>query len=298
MPPEVSVVIPAFNRAHTIEAAIGSVLAQTFQNFEILVVDDGSTDGTADVVAAIKDERIRLIGRGDNKGAGAARNAGAGHSLGRWIAFQDSDDLWLPDKLSLQVERLESHPPVAAVYCGLVVVEPALATEPGRAEVRYVPAGGSAYVEGNIFDQLLQENIVGTPTLVVRRELFQELGGFDTGLRALEDWDLALRIAAAGPVGFIDHPLVVQRYSPNSVSRDRRHHCESLIRILGKYAEAYRVRPEYAARHYYNLAVHMKALGDRAGESRFIRLYLRASRFSLIALIKSVRLLALNRFYR
>ena len=112
-PPPVSVVIPAYNRAPTIGAAIDSVLRQTFTDFELVVVDDGSTDGTLTAARAIADPRLRVIAAPQNMGAAGARNLGVAEARGTWIAFQDSDDEWLPEKLAKQMARLATPPPPA-----------------------------------------------------------------------------------------------------------------------------------------------------------------------------------------
>ena len=132
-PPSVSVVIPAYNRAATIVAAIDSVLRQTWTDFELIVVDDGSTDGTLAAAAAVADPRLRLVPAPRNLGAAGARNLGVEEARGTWIAFQDSDDEWLPEKLAKQMARLATPPAAGGngdgreggwggCYCGLLTV--------------------------------------------------------------------------------------------------------------------------------------------------------------------------------
>ena len=122
--PQVSVIIPTHNRSEFLGAAIGSVLSQTFQDFELIVVDDASTDTTAEVVASFNDERIKFIRHGMNKGGSVARNTGILNSTGDYIAFLDDDDEWLPAKLSKQIQVLLSSPPeVGCVYAGYLDVD-------------------------------------------------------------------------------------------------------------------------------------------------------------------------------
>ena len=173
--PPVSVVIPAYNRAATIGAAIDSVLRQTFTDFELVVVDDGSTDGTLAAARAVTDPRLRVVAAPHNLGAAGARNLGVAEARGTWIAFQDSDDEWLPEKLARQMARLATPAPEGAgwgagwggCYCGLLTVG-ALDARPGaRTTLRYVPDPAVTRVEGDILEPLLVRNMISTQTLVV-----------------------------------------------------------------------------------------------------------------------------------
>lgn len=199
--PRFSIIIPAYNRADRIGRAIASCLAQSCPDFEVVVVDDGSSDGTADVVDAMDDPRIRCI-RQANAGASAARNAGARAARGAYLAFLDSDDEFLPSKLN-QLAAAITPDDRTVWYSQLLfdrgggnrMIKPARAIAPGERVGDYLFAD----------DGLMQ-----TSTLVMARALFARVGGFDTGLRCLEDLDLCLRLEEAGArFGMLPGPQVV-----------------------------------------------------------------------------------------
>jgi glycosyltransferase involved in cell wall biosynthesis len=198
--PRVSVVIPTFNRGWIIQEAVESVLAQDFDDFEVIVVDDGSTDDTLDILDAYKD-RIHLL-RQDNKGVSAARNKGISASSGRFIAFLDTDDLWLPGKLSIQMAFFESHP--TALICQ---------TEEFwvRNGVRVNPKHRHKKPSGMIFERSLHLCLVSPSAVMVKRSLLDVIGLFDERLKACEDYDMWLRVSCRYPVYLIDTPLIVKR---------------------------------------------------------------------------------------
>lgn len=266
--PPVSVVIPAYNRAGSIRLAVESVLRQSFGDFELLVVDDGSTDGTQDAVRAIPDPRLRLIETPRNMGASAARNLGIEEARGAWIAFQDSDDEWLPLKLERQMARLSAPgADYVAAYCGMMILgEPFGPPDApaGRLRARYFPDPEETAVEGDILPALLRTSLISTQTLVARRDRLREIGGFDPCLRALIDWDCVLRLAPLGPIAFVDEPLVLQRFSPDSITRDRLRKLDSQIRVLEKHAELFACHPALLARWHYIIAGGHRLAGDLA----------------------------------
>ena len=239
--PAVSVVIPAYNRAASILAAIDSVLRQTWRDFELIVVDDGSRDGTQDVVRGIDDPRLRLIETPHNMGASAARNLGIAEARADWVAFQDSDDEWLPLKLERQMARLLAPGAnFVAGYCGMLILGEPDETPGagGRLQVRYFPDVGETRLEGDLLVPLLRGSLISTQTLVARRDRLDEIGGFDPEMRSLIDWDCVLRLAPLGPIAFVDEPLALQRFSSNSITRDRERRLISQIRIAEKHAAA------------------------------------------------------------
>jgi glycosyltransferase involved in cell wall biosynthesis len=273
--PPVSVVIPAYNRAATIAAAIESVLRQTYSDFELVVVDDGSTDGTLAAAEAVRDPRVRLVAAPRNLGAAGARNLGVEEARGAWVAFQDSDDEWLPRKLEKQMARLAGGAHLGA-YCGLLTLG-GLEDRPGeRIRLRYVPDPSVVPADGSILPALLRGNAVSTQTLVVRRDLFRELGGFDAGTTPIEDWDFVLRLAARGPVAFVDEPLVHQRFSPNSITRWAARRLASHERVVAKNRALWDGRPDLLAWQYYVLAGDHRQAGNLAEARRFLALARRA----------------------
>jgi glycosyltransferase involved in cell wall biosynthesis len=199
--PQVSVVIPTFNRANLLPTAIRSVLDQTFQDFEILLVDDGSSDSTPDIVKGFDDARLQYIRHAEPRGGAAARNTGILHSSGEYVAFLDDDDEWYPHKLSRQMEvMLRSEPKVAAVYTGYVVVERGT----GRICERMTPNS-----KGNLSAELLARNpIGGTSCMLVRKKCLEKVGLFDENLPSFQDRDLWIRISREFHFDYVAEPLL------------------------------------------------------------------------------------------
>jgi glycosyltransferase involved in cell wall biosynthesis len=198
--PLVSVIIPTFNRGWIIQEAIESVLAQDFSDFELIVVDDGSSDDTAEILGAFGGD-IKIIGQ-SNRGVSAARNRGIEASAGRWIAFLDSDDLWLPQKLSRQVAFFDAYPD--AMICQ---------TEEQwiRNGFRVNPKLRHRKSSGMIFERSLALCLVSPSAVMIRKRLFSDVGLFDESLPACEDYDLWLRVSCRFPVYLIDSPLIIKR---------------------------------------------------------------------------------------
>jgi glycosyltransferase involved in cell wall biosynthesis len=199
MPP-VSVIIPTFNRRALVCEAVESVLAQHDPDFELIVVDDGSTDGT-DVALAPFGHRLRYV-RQDNRGVSAARNAGVRSARGEWIAFLDSDDLWQPGKLTAQLAYIAAHPRTQMCQTGEVWI---------RNGVRVNPCRHHRKPDGDVFLPSLRRCLVSPSAVMLRRELFEAAAGFDESLPACEDYDLWLRLTQTTPVALIDRPLVIKR---------------------------------------------------------------------------------------
>ena len=200
--PSLSVVLPTFNRAHLIGRAIQSVLCQSYRDFELIVVDDGSNDGTDEVVNSIDDSRLRYLRHDTNKGGNAARNTGVKAARAPYVAFQDSDDEWLLDKLEKQMALFEKcSRDVVAVYCGSVRFD--------KGRTSYLPDFSIRNKEGQILKNLLRGNFVTTQTLIVRYGSIEEAGYFDPELRRLQEWDLVIRLANLGEFRFLDEPLVM-----------------------------------------------------------------------------------------
>jgi glycosyltransferase involved in cell wall biosynthesis len=201
MPATVSTVITTYNYAQFIPSAIESVLTQTRRPDEIVVVDDGSTDQTAAVVAGYADQGVRYI-RKENGGAGSARNRGLRETTGALVTFLDADDRWLPDKLERQLAHLAHYPTVGLVTGGECQV-----FEWGQPPfyLRRPPVGAA-----RLYPQVLVENNIGNPSLtLVRRACFDQVGVFDEGMRLGQDWDMWIRIVREFPVGVVDGPLIM-----------------------------------------------------------------------------------------
>ena len=224
--PRVSVIIPTYNRSWSLSEAIESVLSQTFQHMELIVVDDGSTDETPALLSRYGDH-LRVL-RQPNRGVSAARNAGIQAARGNLIALLDSDDSWQPDKLARQVAFFAAHP--EAMICQ---------TEETwiRRGVRVNPKHRHRKPSGWIFEASLALCLVSPSAVMMRRELLEEMGGFDESLPACEDYDLWLRVSLRYPIHLIDDALVVKRGGhDDQLSRQHsldRYRIQSLVKILG-----------------------------------------------------------------
>ncbi|MDE7132455.1 MAG: glycosyltransferase family 2 protein [Lachnospiraceae bacterium] len=211
----VSIIVPTYNRENVIERALRSILRQTYSAYEVIVVDDGSTDGTESVVARLQDDRIRYIALQENQGVAHARNVGIQEAKYDYVAFLDSDDEWLPNKLELQMKKmLSSSKRTGMVYCrmgGLLRDGSGRFVCPHEDYVKEI-------LEGELFKPLLFQNVIGTPTMLVRKECLQQTGGFKETLHCLEDWELILRIAKNWKIAFVDKVLVEVHKSEGSVS--------------------------------------------------------------------------------
>ena len=198
--PLVSVVIPTFNRAWCLREAVDSVLSQEVGDFELIVVDDGSTDDTPQLLEGYGDA-IRVLRR-ENRGVSAARNAGIAAARGELIAFLDSDDIWLPGKLRRQVEFFTSHPEALICQTEELWVRNGRRVNPGRRHRKR---------DGMIFAPSLDLCLVSPSAVMVRRELFDRVGLFDESLPACEDYDLWLRVSCRFPVHLIERALIAKR---------------------------------------------------------------------------------------
>lgn len=249
---EISVVIVAYNKADTLPAAIDSVLRQTYRDFEILVVDDGSTDDTAARVRPYLD-RVRYLPK-PNGGTGSARNLGIAEARGEFVAFLDADDLWLPGKLEVQRAAFRMEPGLSAVQCSAYCVDDRLKE---ILEVRLCDPA-----KDTLMDFLLFHNLPAfSSAVMVRRDAFQSIGGFGTDLVILSDWDMACRLAKAGTLRSVPEVLVLYRQYPDNQSRDVGIHLVPGERSLTRFFSdpdldpAIRARaPEIRARFYAMLA--------------------------------------------
>lgn len=196
----VSVIIPTYNRGWIIKEAVDSVLSQNFVDFELIVVDDGSTDNTQDILNKYKNN-IKVL-KHNNQGVSAARNKGIALASGRLVAFLDSDDLWLPDKLSMQVNFFNTNKEALICQTEEIWI---------RNNVRVNPKKRHKKLSGMIFEPSLCLCMVSPSAVMIKRKLFEAVGLFDESLPACEDYDLWLRISSRYPVYLIDTPLIIKR---------------------------------------------------------------------------------------
>ena len=263
--PRVSVIIPSYNRAHLLGRAIQSVLDQTYQDFEIIVVDDGSKDNTEEVVRSFNDKRIRYIRHEVNKGGATARNTGIKAARCEYIAFQDSDDEWLPDKLEKQMKVFEKvSPKVGVVYTGFRRIE--------NDKKTYIPSSKVSQKEGDIHKTLLKGNFVSTPVAVVKRECFKRGGMFDEELLPLEDWELWIRISKYYQFKVIDESLVISYHQPDSISANQNAVFRARKLILEKHFEDIKENREFLANQYFSMGVALCSCGElRQGRSYLVK---------------------------
>ncbi len=211
--PCVSIILPTYNCAGFLPDSIGSILLQTYDSYEIIVVDDGSTDNTREVLKPFM-QRIQYIHLVKNKGLPAARNTGIRAARGEYLAFIDADDLWLPEKLQTDIAYLNKHPDVGMVYSKHLNVDVNGRALNGGTKKR-LPSG-------NIFTQLFSEqNFIIPSSVVVRREVFNMTGLFDEQLFNCQDWDMWLRIAFFSKIAGINKTLIKYRHNPHSLSKNR-----------------------------------------------------------------------------
>jgi len=217
--PRVSVVIPAWNVETVLEETLASVSAQTFRDFEVIVIDDGSDDDTPQVieVSARKWPWLRWE-RQVNAGVASARSRGIALARGEWIAFLDADDLWLPEKLASQMALIEQDPQLALVYCDV-------RTFSGESESKRSLFDERSHATGTVLRELFMNNFVYTSTVLLKRSALVQVGGFDSGHQVNEDVDLWLRIAEHFNFGCIDEVLVKYRRAPGTLTRTYPYEC-------------------------------------------------------------------------
>ncbi|MDP3288209.1 MAG: glycosyltransferase family A protein [Methyloversatilis sp.] len=224
--PHISVVIPAYNAAWCVARAIDSVLSQTWHDYEVIVINDGSTDETAAVLSGYRD-RINVLTQ-KNAGLSAARNAGIAAARGEWIAFLDADDWWLPAKLDAQVELVRTCPNIGFCSTAALIVSPE-----GKTLERWDDAGANGEILRNIF--VTNATVAGSGSAVMaRRSLFDQIGGFDTALRSLEDIDMWMRLAAVARYACVREPMTCIVRSPGSMSRNREVMRSSAVNVMTK----------------------------------------------------------------
>ena len=269
--PLVSVIIPTYNRAALVAQAVASALAQTWRDFEVLVVDDGSSDDTAASLAPFAGQ-VTVLRRPSRGGVSAARNQGIAAARGQWLAFLDSDDLWLPEKLRRQWTFLEAHPKLRLCQTEETWV---------RRGVRVNPPLSHRKMGGHIFLQSLARCLVSPSAVLLHRRLIEEHGSFDENLPAAEDYDLWLRLSWRYEVGLVPEPLIIKRGGhADQLSRQwglDRHRIRALVKLLAEpdlpplYAEA--ARRVLAAK----CAIYAQGC-EKRGKTAEARLYRKLSR--------------------
>jgi GT2 family glycosyltransferase len=272
------VVIPTFNRRDLVVQAVKSVITQTYQDLSCVVVDNGSNDGTAEALASLQDQRLKVLQQAKPMGGAGARNIGidaAGSA--EWVAFLDSDDMWAPTKLERQLGALSLNPEAGWSATACINIGPDL-----RAlhSVRF-PAGPprlghvSVYRSEELRPLLLEENSVpaGNSTVLAARALLQSVGGYDPGLATCDDWDLWARLAVQSPFAYLDHPLTAYRIWGGQSSADERAFLRDAATIRSRnFPDSGRISPSYLARWERESARRDVALGRRLpAANHFVR---------------------------
>lgn len=231
--PRVSIIIPTYNYQQFVEQAIISVIKQTYRDFEIIVIDDGSTDQTRARLQPYVDRGEILYYFQNNMGLPGARNTGIKQSHGTLIAFLDADDLWTPDKLSLQVALFDQHPEVGFVFGNTRKFFDSSATRATAFE-DIPPANGW------VASQLLERSFLPMPTVMIRREAFDTVGVFNENLDSCEDLDMWLRLSVAYPCAYTDRVVAWYRLHSLSMSSNVYKIAERRLQVLTKFIDGHR----------------------------------------------------------
>ena len=234
-PCAVSIIIPAYNARAFIERALHSAFTQNIQNAEIIVVDDGSTDGTREVVASYAPRGVRLVCHQHRAGAAAARNTGIAAARSEYVAFLDADDEWMPEKLDMQLALITTNPAMTLVSCRANLFDET-GRNTGDIYRGAIPARGRS-----AWRTLLAYPSVATPSVLARRSAICAAGGFNRWLPVGEDQDMWIKLGLLGEVGYVDHPLVRVHSTPNSLSKSAmRAQADYVIPMVISYVERHR----------------------------------------------------------
>jgi glycosyltransferase involved in cell wall biosynthesis len=258
--PLVSVIIPAYNRAHLVGRAIASVLAQSYRNFEIIVVDDASTDDLAAALAEVDSPQLRCITHPRNRGAAAARNTGIAAASGELVAFLDSDDVWFPDKLAQQVAAMRDQPPdVAGQVCAYDCLK-------AGDSPRIIAPGWTPLTFRR--SQLFGCTCGPGTTLLCRRSIFAEIGPLDEELRRLEDWDWLLRLSEKG-YRLLASSAVLARVEVGSGTPG--HAIAAALRCIREHHEPIVAREGIVSPRIFRSTLHLETAAAAFGDKAYAR---------------------------
>lgn len=262
----ISIIIPSYNSAHLIYDTLNSVLQSTLSDYEIIIINDGSTDNTHDVVTPyLADKRIKYIYQ-NNKGLAGARNTGINAANGEYLVFLDADDLILPDKLHVQSVYLHQHPEMDMVYSHSqwFIEDDLNDTRPVQFPV----------YEGNVINQLIYGNFMHVNSVMVRREKVIEAGLFDESLRELEDWDLWLRMVLRGSrVGFTPGIYSKVRIRKGSMTSNQKRMDTTMVRVLQKTIDSLDLNHPIQIKAHHALLIYQLKAGDTRGYLKSIIKY-------------------------
>lgn len=278
--PTVSVIIPTHNRCEMLKVAVQSVLDQTFEDLETIIIDDASTDKTSEIIEHFHDDRIRYLRNDENKGGSASRNTGISIAQGSYIGFLDDDDEWLPTKLKQQIDRFEKRPDIDVVACGFLVRD----ANTDRILYRVSPRNS-----GHIFNDLLWSNTIGTPTVLIKREFLGEKILFDDDLPRLQDWDLWLRLAKDSIFDCMEEPMVIVNFHDNArISTDQASSLVAWTRILEKYWDDIKINKALLSNHYLRIGSANFQLNNMKEGRQLVRKSIAANPLNLNSMIALV----------
>lgn len=252
MQPAVSVIVPTYNRADYLKKSVQSILDQTFNDFEILIINNYSTDNTLEVIKAFNDARIKVINFKNDGIIAKSRNQGIMQSVGKYIAFLDDDDLWCPDKLEFQIKYLDEHPEFDLVYSNALIIN-----EHGN-ENGLLKDSKDAKI-GHVFLDLLYENFIPVLTVLMKREIIETNGLFneDLSMRAAEDYEYWLRAALKFNFGYIDEPLALYRIHSEGASM-----AINRPLLTQKTLQSFMFDSEVPEKYYKNIAYNIERLNS------------------------------------
>ncbi|MBD2204051.1 glycosyltransferase [Calothrix sp. FACHB-1219] len=228
--PSISVIIPAYNCQKTIQATIASVLNQTFTNFELIIINDGSQDSTLEIISKIEDYRLKIFSF-ENAGGNVSRNRGLKYAIGDFVSFLDADDIWKPDKLASQLQALQQNSDCKVAYSWSDYID-----DNGK----FLVSGRHFIANGDVYEQLLLNNFLenGSNPLICK-EAIAELGGFDESLSAAQDWDMWLKLANKFNFVCVPSVQILYRVSANSVSSNLVRQEKACLQVIER---AYKAR--------------------------------------------------------
>lgn len=271
---QISVIVPTYNRAHLLGRTVKSILEQTYTDFELIIIDDCSTDDTAHIIAGFNDQRIKYIYLSKHKGASFARNEGLKVAFGEFIAFADSDDVWHKEKLEKQLNvLLNASADMGVVYSAFWEVESFKKTFFPK---RLVGAKRS----GDIHKNLLFGNFVTIHSLV-RMNCLKEVGMFDERLPRLQDWDLWLRLSKKYKFFYINEPLITKYKTADAISEKSSYFAAGLEIIIKKSLEEFSLYPKLLAKYYYVLGRVFYRNGQKNKGQKYLNMALDLSPYDL-----------------
>lgn len=257
--PRISVILPTHNRFDLFRRALASVLSQTCADFEVWVIDNACSDGTTEYLAQLNDSRVHSLRLDSFCGVSVARNAAIARARGEFLAFQDDDDMWLPDKLEKQLAQLDSAPrDVGLCLAGYIRLVP-------HALRNCYSPKDFAQVDFSRVHGLVSMGAIATPAWLVRSELVRRVGGFDEDMPARNDWELALRLSDVCKFCYIAQPLFIQdqRHATSMASNEKRV-AAGVRRVLQKHSERWRSQPATLASFYYVLGRYELTCGEQS----------------------------------